>query len=185
MSTKNQIDTSQWVDQYSDALFGYAYYRLNDRELAYDYVQETFYSALKALDRFEQKSSVKTWLFSILKRKIIDYWRQQEARKTKAVSKIVSNQDQDTSWVEYVTAKNDRPEVEIEIENSELRSALMSCISGLPEKWKAVFVDKYIDEKDSEEICNEHNITSSNFWVIIHRAKARLQGCMKENWLNN
>lgn len=185
MTTQSNIDTSTWVDEYSDALFSYAYYRLNDRELAYDYVQETFYSALKALDRFEQKSSVKTWLFSILKRKIIDYWRQQEARKTKAVSKFVSSEDQDESWIEDVSVKDDRPEVEIEIENNELRAALMNCISSLPEKWKAVFVDKYIDDKDSDEICNEHGITPSNFWVIIHRAKAKLQGCMKENWLNN
>ena len=185
MSTEEKIDTSKWVDEYSDALFGYAYYRVNDRELAYDFVQETFYSALNALDRFEKKSSVKTWLFSILKRKIIDYWRQQEARKTKPVSNFVSNPEDDGAWVEDITAKDDRPEVEIEIENNELRAALMRCISDLPDNWRAIFVDKYIDEKDSEEICNEHDISSSNFWVIIHRAKAKLQNCMKESWLKN
>ncbi len=183
--TEEIIDTSKWVDDYSDALYSYAYYRVNDRELAYDFVQETFYSALKAIDRFEKKSSVKTWLFSIIKRKIIDYWRQQEARKTKPVSKFAKNEDQDESWIENVSVKKEKAEVEHVIENEELGSALMNCIGKLPEKWKGIFIDKYIDEKDSEEICNEYDITSSNFWVIIHRAKGQLKGCMEGTWLKD
>lgn len=183
-TVNNNIDTTKWVDEYSDALFSYAYYRVNDRDLAMDFVQETFFSALKALDRFEQKSSVKTWLYSILKRKIIDHWRQQESRKTKPVSKYVTREDQDESWIEDVGARNSKPQVEEKIENEELGSALMDCIAGLPDKWKGIFIDKYIDEKDSEEICNEHEISSSNFWVIIHRAKNQLKGCMEGSWLN-
>lgn len=60
------IDTSTWVDDYSDMLFNFAKVRLNDHDLAMDLVQDTFVSALKALSKFEQKSTVKTWLFSIL-----------------------------------------------------------------------------------------------------------------------
>lgn len=181
---KLNIDTSKWVDEYSDALFNYAFYRVNDRDLALDFVQETFYSGLNALDRFEEKSSVKTWLFSILKRKIIDYWRQQKSRKTQPVSHFSSNEEEDTSWIENTNVETDSSEIESEIENSELRDVLMNCISDLPPKWKGVFIDKYIDNKDSEEICNEHNITSSNFWVIIHRAKVQLKGCMEKKWTN-
>ncbi len=49
--------------------------RVNDVDLAKDLVQETFISGLKSIDKFEGKSSVKTWLVAILKRKIIDHWR--------------------------------------------------------------------------------------------------------------
>lgn len=182
--TNNNIDTSKWVDEYSDSLFNYAFYRVNDRDLALDFVQDTFYSGLNALDRFEQKSSIKTWLFSILKRKIIDYWRQQSSRKTKPVSQFASNEEEDASWIENSIVKKDSSEIEDEIENSELRETLMDCISDLPPKWKGIFIDKYIDNKDSEEICNEHDITSSNFWVIIHRAKVQLKGCMEKKWIN-
>lgn len=183
-NTKQIIDTSKWVDEYSDSLFNYAYYRVNNRDLALDFVQETFFSALKAIDRFEQKSTIKTWLFSILKRKIIDYWRQQQSRKTKPVSQFSTNESDDTSWIENKTVHKDFSEIESNIENKELRSTLLNCISTLPPKWKNVFIDKYIDDKDSEEICNEHNITSSNFWVIIHRAKVKLKGCMEKKWIN-
>ena len=59
-----------------------------------------FFSALKAWDRFEQKSTVKTWLFSILKRKIIDHWRQQQSRKTKPISQFTTNDEDENNWIE-------------------------------------------------------------------------------------
>jgi len=176
-------DTSKWVDKYSDMLFNYTANRVNDRNLARDLVQDTFFSALKAFDRFKQNSTVKTWLFSILKRKIIDHWRQQQSRKTKPMSSY-HNDDTDNNWVEAVTLNTESNDIEMNIENQELRSALMFCIDKLSEKYKGVFIDKYIDNKDSEEICNEYNITSSNFWVIIHRAKLQLRDCLDKKWFN-
>ena len=84
-------DTSLWVDEYSDMLYNYSYTRVNDHELALDLVQDTFVSALKGLDNFQGKSTIKTWLFSILKRKIIDHWRKQESRKTRPMSALGSD----------------------------------------------------------------------------------------------
>lgn len=176
-------DTSKWVDDYSDMLFNYTANRVNDRDLARDLVQDTFFSALKAFDRFEQKSTVKTWLFSILKRKIIDHWRQQQSRKTRPMSNY-HNDETDTNWIEATTPNPESNDIEKNIENAELRSALMFCIDKLPQKYKGVFIDKFIDNKDSEEICNEYNITSSNFWVIIHRAKLQLRNCLDKKWFN-
>src|SRR5687767_2270672 len=98
-ATNANIDTSTWVDDYADALYGYAKARVDDADQAKDFVQDTFISALKALDKFEQKSSVKTWLFSILKRKIIDYYRQQEARKTKPLSAYFREKGRVGHWV--------------------------------------------------------------------------------------
>lgn len=179
---KTDIDTSKWVDLYADDLFKYAFYRVNNRNLAHDFVQDTFLSALKAIDRFEQKSSIKTWLFSILKRKIIDYWRQQDARKTRPMSDFASSTQDDTSWVEDYASKGNRAEVEDKIEQDELRTTLFSCLNTLSPKWKGIILDKYLEEKHSEEICNEYDISPSNFWVIVHRAKAELKKCMEVKW---
>ena len=75
MSKEEQaVDTSLWIDEYSDMLYNFSITRVNDHELARDLVQDTFVSALKGLESFKGKSTVKTWLFSILKRKIIDHW---------------------------------------------------------------------------------------------------------------
>ena len=68
-------DPSVWVEQHEEYLFRYAMTRLNDRLLAEAMVQETFFSALKVYTGFDGKSSERTWFTSILKHKIIDYYR--------------------------------------------------------------------------------------------------------------
>jgi len=84
MENALKINPEAWVDQYGDALFGFALARVNNRDAAEDLVQETFLAAIKARDRFKGQSSEKTWLFGILKHKLIDYYRK---RKTMVASK--------------------------------------------------------------------------------------------------
>lgn len=182
MVQEKQINTSEWVDLYADSLFNYANIRLNDIDLAKDLVQDTFISALKAIDKFERKSSVKTWLYSILKRKIIDHWRKQESRKTKPMSYFNSEGLKKGGFLEGHSPLGKLPDVEAKIENDELRDALTKCIGALPDKWKGIVVDKLVEEKESEEVCKEHEITASNLWVIIHRAKVQLRDCLERKW---
>src|SRR5688572_20288032 len=71
----SQLDPSRWVDNYTDYLFSYAFFKTGSREEAEDLVQETFLSAYKNKEGFRGQSSEKTWLTSILKNKITDYYR--------------------------------------------------------------------------------------------------------------
>ena len=63
-----------------DALFRFAIQRVKQVEAAEDLVQETFLAAVQSRDRFKGQSTEKTWLFSILKHKLIDYYRKQKIR---------------------------------------------------------------------------------------------------------
>jgi len=69
------ISINKWVEDYTDDLFRWANYKVNNVEVAEDLVQETFLSAVKAVEKFQGKSSPKTWLMAILNNKIIDYHR--------------------------------------------------------------------------------------------------------------
>ena len=69
------------------------------------------------------------------------------------------------------------------LENEELGDAIYNCIDQLTEKQAAVFKMKTILNFETEDICNELNITASNFWVIIHRARTAIAECMEKNWL--
>ncbi len=71
----NELEPDKWVERFADYLFRYAFSRVNDQTVAEDLVQETFLSAWKARERFEGRSTEKTWLSSILKNKIIDHYR--------------------------------------------------------------------------------------------------------------
>ncbi|MDZ7646527.1 MAG: RNA polymerase sigma factor [Cytophagales bacterium] len=60
---------TQWVNQYGDALYSWAFHKTIDEAIAQDLVQETFIAAYQKLDTFKNASSPKTWLFGILKNK--------------------------------------------------------------------------------------------------------------------
>jgi len=75
MLSNSPLAPSSWVEKYVDSPFNHAILRVNDREVARDLVQETFLSALQNLSSFREESSEKTWLFAILKNKIIDHYR--------------------------------------------------------------------------------------------------------------
>ena len=182
--TIQNIDTSKWLDDYGDLMYSYAYTRVNDADLAKDLVQETLIGGLKGLDNFEGKSSVKTWLFSILKRKIIDFYRQKETRKTKPLSAFFREKGRVGHWVPEAAPKGKFADFEEDIENKELQDAINNCIGLLPEKWQGVVRDKLVEENDTEEVCKEYEISSSNLWVIIHRAKVQLRDCLEKKWFN-
>lgn len=177
------IDANTWVDEYADALYNYAIVRVNDHELAHDLVQDTFMSGLRALDKFEGKSSVKTWLYSILKRKIIDHWRQRDARKTRPISAYFQEDGKKGHWLEEAMPQGSFKDIEADIENQELGVAIQHCIDRLPEKWKGVVIDRLVEEKETDEVCKEYDITTSNLWVIIHRAKLQLRDCLEKTWI--
>ena len=72
---KNQLKPNLWVDKYSDYLFNFTIIKVNDSEIAKDLISETFLAGLKSKDNFKGEASERTWLTSILKRKIIDHYR--------------------------------------------------------------------------------------------------------------
>ena len=78
---KHVIDPNQWINLYSDYLFNYTITRVNDGEIAKDLVQDTFVAGLKSMKNFKGEASERTWLISILKRKIIDHYRKINSKK--------------------------------------------------------------------------------------------------------
>ncbi|ETN96703.1 RNA polymerase sigma-70 factor, ECF subfamily [Zhouia amylolytica] len=182
---KNTLNPSEWVDLYADYLFNYTIGRVNDTEIAQDLVQETFLAALKSADNFRGNASERTWLVSILKRKIIDHYRRSNSAKGQAEVKInfpIGSDESEGDWLEERVADKRRMNIEDSIQNEELGLAIQKCIDKLPKKQADVFTMKTILGMDTEEICNELNITPSNLWVIIHRARTALASCLKSNW---
>lgn len=180
----HQINPNKWIDLYSDYLFNYTMARVSDREMAQDLVQDTFLAALKAMKNFKGEASERTWLISILKRKIIDHYRKINSNKGKAEVRMhYKDADEDGDWLEERVADPFDKTAEDALENSELGDAIHSCLSKLPKKQAEVFKMKTILNYETETICNELNITASNLWVIIHRARTAMADCLKENWL--
>ncbi|SDI10435.1 sigma-70 family RNA polymerase sigma factor [Winogradskyella thalassocola] len=181
---KHTIDPNNWVKLYSDYLFNYTITRVNDREIAQDLISETFLAGLKSMKNFKGEASERTWLISILKRKIIDHYRKINSNKGKAEVRMTYNNDTDTEgdWLEERVADSTVKTAEDALVNSELGDAIYDCLGKLPEKQADVFKMKTILGYDTETICNDLDITASNLWVIIHRARTALAECMQDNW---
>jgi len=187
LTNKHKLNPTKWVTLHADYLFNYTISRVSNHDIAKDIVQDTFFAALKAKDNFKGKASERTWLIAILKRKIIDYYRKINSVKGKAEVKMsfYTDGDREGEWIEECVPTNWNNEVEKSIENDELGIALERCIEDLPEKYAMVFRMKTIQQFETEEICKELEITSSNLWVIIHRARTQLRKCMEESWFKN
>lgn len=181
---KHLLNTNEWIDLYVDYLFNYAISRINDREIAQDLVQETFLAGLKSMKNFKGEATERTWLISILKRKIIDHYRKINSNKGKAEVRIVSNDDSETEgdWLQNRVADPFDKTAEDTLQNEELGDAIYNCLSKLPKKQADIFKMKTIEGLETEDICNELEITPSNLWVIIHRARTAMALCLKENW---
>lgn len=182
----HHINPSRWIELYSDYLFNYTISRVNDREIAKDIIQDTFFAGLKSMKNFKGEASERTWLISILKRKIIDYYRKINSKKGQAEVRMTYNTDENQGdWLEERVEDEGYLNAQEALENTELGDAIYDCLSKLPEKQAAVFKMKTILNYETEAICNELNITASNLWVIIHRARTALAECMEEHWFKS
>jgi RNA polymerase sigma-70 factor (TIGR02943 family) len=181
------LNADKWIDRYADLLYAFTFHRVNDTGLAEDIVQDTFLSAWKARDTFKGQASEKSWLFTICKNKIIDHYR----KKAKdIVQPIAESSPTDVFFdeVEHWT-REDKPadwgiSYEQTIDGKEFYSVLTECKKKLHKLQQSVFSMKYLDDLDSAEICKVLGITTSNYWVLVHRAKLQLRACLEKNWIN-
>ena len=184
------LKPGDWVKTYADYLYSLALIKVSNKETAEDLVQETFLSALKAKNTFKNGSSEKTWLTAILKNKIIDHYRKKDILKD--VSTYISDTDKgfdehffnehDGHWMMQSAPLAWKESADAKVNRNEFNKIIQYCIQKMPNKLVPVFVAKFLDDAEADIICKEFNITSSNYWVIIHRAKVLIRSCLEKNW---
>ncbi len=181
---KDSLDSHQWVDRYGDLMFRYTLVRVKDRETAEEIVQATLVAALQAKDSFAGRSTEKSWLFGILKHKIMDHFRDLKKNRT---FDLLPDDDPDPlsfdatgHWAQLPQNWNLDPEKAAE--NQQLVEALAECLDDLSDKFRRIFVLKEVEGLSSEEICNEFNIKPTNLWVMLHRARNQLKKCLEARW---
>ncbi|MCX8081526.1 MAG: sigma-70 family RNA polymerase sigma factor [Bacteroidia bacterium] len=184
-----QLNPLKWTDKYADDMYRYAFFCLNgDADAACDLVQDTFLSALEKKETFKGIASEKTWLFAILKNKISDHYRKKKIRKETSLDDI--SEEGTSVHYFYNPQKNGRwhkdhepkewNSSEIRLLEKEKYSILHRCLELLPVKWKSILAETYLECKKGPEICKEHDISPSNYWVILHRCKVQLRECIEK-----
>lgn len=183
MSHSVGLDPQTWVDEYGDYLYRYAYSRLRDANAAEEVLQETFFAGVRAQHQYSGKGSERGWLLTILKRKIVDYIRMRNkhagVRGGEDPDPTTHLFDQNGNWKDGAIRWNSPDHA---MESRELRSVVEQCLTHLPASQADVFTLSVMEEMPSEEICKELNITPSNFWVRLHRARIGLAKCVGTKW---
>jgi RNA polymerase sigma-70 factor, ECF subfamily len=160
--------------------------QLRDSDVAEDVVQDTLLAALQSADSFSGRSSLKTWLTGILKHKIVDAIRR-KSREPVAASFDEEAQidDLDALFDEAGHWENppaDWGDPEEALSQQQFLDIMQFCLEKLPPNTARVFMMREVMELESEEICKELSITSTNLWVILYRARVALRQCLEQHW---
>lgn len=168
----------------------FAALQLRDASAAEDAVQEALAAAFINHERYVGRAQLKTWVFAILRNKIIDIIRERIRRPTLSYDDGVALDeeldglfDERGHW-----RKEERPTdwggPEQAFENGRFWQVFDACMNFLPENTARVFMMREMLGLETAEICTELAISESNCWVILHRARARLRLCLEENWFD-
>lgn len=179
------------IDAYRPYLMRYALMQLRDPTAAEDAVQETLLAALQAGSRFAGKSSVRTWLTGILKHKIIDHVRRQSRETVFDEERGEADPDADIAnlafaedghWREFPA---DWGAPDRSFESKQFWEVFEMCVEVMPARTARVFVMREVLELSTEEICKELGISTTNCWVMLHRARLALRECLENKWFGN
>jgi len=168
----------------------FAQLQLRNKETAEDLVQESIEAALKRSSTFAGRSTLKTWVFAILRNRIIDHVRQ--AGRIVPASSLLED---DENWLERQDAlfserggwrESARPHAwpapEESMQSQQFWRVFEVCLDRLPPNTGRVFMMREFLGFDTEEICAQLSITSTNLHVILHRARLKLRACMEAGW---
>jgi RNA polymerase sigma-70 factor (TIGR02943 family) len=171
-------------------LLRFARLQLRDAGAAEDAVQETLLATLTGSHSFESRSSYKTWLISILRNKIIDIIRDQ-GREVPA-SSLADDEAGDEQLADTLFDRRGhwqaeaRParwaDPEASFEQKQFWAVFEACLDRLPAKAARVFMMREFLGLETEEICKETGMSTSNCWVVLHRARQGLRTCLDTRW---
>lgn len=184
----NDNNQHDWLNEHGDYLYRFALARLRDPHLAEDAVQDTLLAAIQN-QSYSGKSAPRTWLTGILKHKIIDLMRKQ--MREQATEDIAEDLPDEPGMDEFFAEDNrhwsDKPQSwgapEGLLEQKQFLIILQDCMDRLPAKLTALFMMREVHESDNEEICKEFDISATNAWVMLYRARMGLRKCLELHWL--
>ncbi|MDT8399862.1 MAG: RNA polymerase factor sigma-70 [Pseudomonadales bacterium] len=183
------IADTAYTSSLREQMLKFATLQLTDPHLAEDAVQDALISAMNNVSEFAGRAAFKTWVFAILKNKIVDILRQ---RQRLVYASNLLREDEDEQAVSELFDRNgfwqpdDRPlawsDPHQAFENAEFWQVFETCLENLPPKQAQVFMMREFVQLDSEEICASAGLTLSNLHVLLHRARLRLRDCLEMHW---
>jgi RNA polymerase sigma-70 factor (ECF subfamily) len=181
------------IEGHRPYLMRYALAQLRDGVLAEEAVQEALVSALESIATFGGKSTLRTWLTSILRFKVIDLQRRAVSERRHVELTDFAVEGAEDGWLDELFDETGHWRVapspwgnpEAAFEQARFWQVFQGCLDRLPAAAGRVFFKREIAGEETEAICKDEHITASNCWVILHRARLQLRGCLEANWFGD
>lgn len=176
-------DFAQQLESLRPQLLRFARTQLRNEAWAEDAVSETVLAALERPQAFGGQSQLKTWLVGILKHKVVDQLRR-HGREMRAEPEDDIDLDEllfadNGGWQ---TAPQAWHNPEASLGQQQFFDVLEACMEHLPAQQGRVFLMREWLELEADEICKQLGISATNLWVLLHRARLRLRGCLEQRW---
>lgn len=177
-------DFAREVEALRPQLLRFARSQLRNDAWAEDAVSDTLLAALEKPQSFGGLSQLKTWLVGILKHKVVDQLR----RHAREASLTTDDDEDDLDTLlfkadgEWREAPKDWGDPEHALRERQFFEVLEACVEHLPATQGRVFMMREWLELDADEICKQLSITTTNLWVLLHRARLRLRTCLQQGW---
>ena len=182
------------LDRYHSSLLSLARLYVRNRATAEEVVQETWMGVLQGIDRFEGRSSLKTWIFRILLNRART--RTQREGRMISFSELVTRESDTTEWVvdpdRFQGPDEDLPghwssspqswgeNAEQRLLSQETLDYVQKAIDALPQAQRLVISMRDVQGWTSEEVCNVLDISETNQRVLLHRARSKVRAAMEE-----
>lgn len=142
--------------------------RINDTATADDLAQDVFLGAMSAIERLQQTGSVRSWLISIARFKLIDFWRTESRRKTT------------NSNIDIALENESMDEPSDNRFDGEVLATLKQCMAGLKPNARHLINDYYFGEVAATEIAARLNQKSSTVRMTLLRIRKALAKCIRK-----
>ncbi|MCP2008616.1 RNA polymerase sigma-70 factor (ECF subfamily) [Duganella sp. HSC-15S17] len=163
--------------------------QIRNQALAEDAVQDALIAVLEKPERFNGQSSLRTYVTGILKYKIIDCLRASSRERQIDTAEDQSEDDAIDALFKADGHTREQPlawgDPDATLEQKDFFKVLEICLEKLPAKTARIFMMREWLELETDEICKELAITTSNAWVLLYRARMRLRECLDLNWFGN
>jgi RNA polymerase sigma-70 factor (ECF subfamily) len=188
--TQDQV----FMNELRQQMIKFATLQLSDQHLAEDAVQDALVGALKNQQTFTRQAALKTWVFAILKHKIVDLLRSRS--RLVSSSSLQINDDEDHVIEVWDQPFNSRGHWHLSEQPTPWQQPADSlamdqfwltfetCLNALPAQYSKAYMMREFVGLTTQEICLQTNTSENRLNVLLYRARMKLRNCLQENWFD-
>jgi len=176
------------VNKHHGALIRMAMSHVADREVAEEVVQDTWMAVIESLNRFEGRSSLRTWIFGILIHKAKDRGAREKRHTTFSAFESFDDENEEAidpsrfrqsgdwagHWAFPPQPWDDQTPEKL-LASQQAVNAMQRAIDALPATLKDVLILRDVEGAEGKEVCDLLKITETNLYVRLHRARERVR----------